>query len=216
MNKIIPILLFFFILTSVASAQTGNIGEQIEDSVEGLENNITKIKEFGEKDKWDFIGSRWKEFLLKNKAIVGIDTFFTKINIVFVILFGMDWELSMQMFFAFLFWIFTFFSCINYFSKTKFRQTALIWAFLTVLFLAVINLFEYFGEFGVWLVFYSGSFIWKLFLFVFVIVLIISWFGLNKFIAKRMEKSMKRKKEEKTDVNLKKIDNIVKGLEENI
>ena len=103
MNKLTICLLFSLILlVFVVSAQLGNVENQIEGAVDSIENNITKIKEFTEVSKWDFIGSQWKEFLLKDKTIAGIDAFFTKINIVFVVLFARDWSISLEMLFVFL------------------------------------------------------------------------------------------------------------------
>ena len=212
MRLLCLVLFVFLLLISFASAQLAGVENQIQGAVDNLENNITKIKEFGEKDKWDFIGSQWKEFLLKNKAIAGVNTFFTKINIVFVVLFGMDWGLSMQILFAFLLWIFTLFSLIKYILVDN-KWLRLFYSFIGVLGLAQLHFFFYLSELAVMLVFLKTSSIWRITFIITPLVLIFLWYKLNCFVSHVFEKRRENKRKERTNTNEKKIEKVVEGIE---
>ena len=75
-SKIFSFLIILILLVSFTFAQIDNVEKQIEDAAEGLKGNVTKVRGFTETDKWNFIGAQWKEFLLKNKAVAGVDSFF--------------------------------------------------------------------------------------------------------------------------------------------
>ena len=121
MKIFVCFLIVSFVLFGFVSAQLSGLENQIEGVSGNLENNITAVREFTDKDKWDFIGSQWKEFLLKNKAVAGVDAFFTKTDAVFYFLFRQHWELSLMMLSVFLWWLFTLLSFVNY-ARLKFDK----------------------------------------------------------------------------------------------
>lgn len=202
---------FLFILfLSLVSAQTG-IDKQIEGATENLEKNVTAIREFVERDKLQFLGSQWKEFLLKNKFISGMDSFFTNINLVFVILFGMDWSLSLNMFFAFLFWSVIFYSMLKFkiFSRNKLFRW--IYFISVMILLPMTQIYEYVSSLLVHLVFYKESNSWRaisLITFICIfLVLGILFSNLGSWYKKRLENKAKKRESE----NREELEKVVKA-----
>jgi membrane protein implicated in regulation of membrane protease activity len=200
----------FFVLIAIlflsfvfVGAQLADLGEKIEDVSENLENNISKVKEFTEGDKWDFIGSQWKEFLLKNKSIAGTNAFFTKINPLFLFLFARDWSLSVGMFFALLLWFFTLFSAYWLISACGLKKwQSWLLSLGAVLFLAHTTIFNSISTIFEKLILYKVSYWWKISIFVLVVFSIHAYLFINKFLSKRIKLSqeMKKKKEEEQEV----------------
>ncbi len=194
--------LVFLFLVSFASAQLDNIENQIEGVSEDLENNITKVKEFTEKDKWDFIGSQWKEFLLKNKIIAGIDAFFTNINFVFLILFARDWSLSLEMLFTFMLWLATFLILFSYLSSyKKINWKKWLYSLGGSILLAQLQVFKILSSNAQKLILYKLSFTWRIITFIAVIVLIYLYLAINKVISKRI--AISKEKNEVEDLKFK-------------
>ncbi len=105
--KILLLLFALLFFSSFAGAQLGDIEHQIDNASKTLQDNVDKVKELAQDDKWNFIGSQWKEFLLKNKVISEVNSLFTNIDIVFVVLFSLHWAISIEMLFVFMMWLFT-------------------------------------------------------------------------------------------------------------
>lgn len=84
--------------------------ENISDRIDHTGRKITEISR--ENVKWDYLGVQWQELLLKNEVISTMDRFLKKGNIVFVVLFGRDYSLSLTLFFLILIWIY-FWSQLN-------------------------------------------------------------------------------------------------------
>ena len=79
---------------SDASSQIDNAQQQIENVTGQFEN------------KWDYLQQEWKTMLLKNKFISSIDSFFTKVNLVFVVLFAENYSLiSLNLWLVIILWI---------------------------------------------------------------------------------------------------------------
>lgn len=201
LKKVFCFFALLLIFSSLVYAQSlDKTQEDIDKAAGDLEDSVNKFRDLQDPDSWSFIFSQWKEFLLKNKLISGVNDFFTNINIVFVIFFGMDWDLSPQMFFAFLFWIFTLFSAINYFSTINKGGIGILYSFIAVVLLAQINLFEYVGKWSVSLIFYKTSIVWRILFFIVLIGLFVCWMLANKSVANWL----KKRREEKEKKELKK------------
>src|SRR3989338_3842042 len=92
------IILVVFLLVSVslilvlqtAKAQDDILGLPAGLSPEEVEKTQEKVE-----GKWDYLAREWKNIFLKNKFVSAIDSFFTKISIVFRILFGMEYSMSL-------------------------------------------------------------------------------------------------------------------------
>ncbi|MBU2562610.1 MAG: hypothetical protein KKF68_03045 [Nanoarchaeota archaeon] len=132
---------------NIISAQDDlqNVGENLEDRLDALKETEEK---YGDEDywkeKWDYLGSEWKTILLKNPFVSGVDSFFTKINIVFRVLFGMDYSLSLTLFAVFLLWLCVVFdvgSIINSWGIVKGVLAYLISTLLAII-LAQVQVFK--------------------------------------------------------------------------
>jgi hypothetical protein len=88
------------------------------------------------KSRWEYLQTEWKTILLKNKFISSINSFFTKISIVFKLLFGMDWVFpSLLLFTVVILWIFF---LINFSSIIDTFSTFSHWISYAIGFLIVI------------------------------------------------------------------------------
>ena len=198
MKRIFIVLFIFSILFfGFVSAQLGNIESQIEDVAGNLENNITKIKEFTEGSKWDFIGAQWKEYLLKNKAIAGVDAFFTKINPIFLFLFARDWSISLGMLFVFMLWLFTLLSAYWFASAyaLKMWQSWLI-SLGGAIFLAHLRIFNLLASISEKIILYKVGYWWRLSIFVLIVFLIHVYLFVSKFLSKQIKLSRQKEKQE--------------------
>ncbi|MGV8142747.1 MAG: hypothetical protein ACP5NS_03880 [Candidatus Pacearchaeota archaeon] len=198
--KLLFILFSFLLSFGFVIAQLGGVEDQIKDTSENLENNITAIKEFTEKDNWNFIGSQWKEFLLKNKSVVLVDSFFTKINPLFLFLFARDWSLSLGMLFVFLLWLFTLLSAYSYASAYDLKKWQCWLASIAgVMFFAHIRLFNVMSAVFEKILLYRAGFWWSFFSWTLVVILIYSYLFINKFFSKRIKLAREKDKQERLE-----------------
>ena len=212
MKRVFCFVLIAFFVISFTSAQLGGIENRIDDTRDNVGGNITAVRDFTERDRWNFIGSQWKEFLLKNKVIAGVDAFFTKISVVFVILFAKSWELSIEMLFVFMLWLFTVFSLYGYFFFFKTKGIRWIGSILGSIALAQARVF-YFISAGMYkLVFLKNGYWWNFLTFIVCIGLIVLYLKVNKVISKQLEKSRKKRDEHEKDVEFKEVKAFQKGM----
>lgn len=197
LNKIWCFFVFAILISSLVFGQEiEKTQEDIDKAAKDLEEGVNKFRDLQKPDTWSFIFAQWKEVLLKNKLISGMDTLFTKINIVFLVLFGMNWGLTLQMFFAFLLWIILFFFLTKYISSVNNQGgLGILYSLMVVVLLAQINLFEYFGKWSVALILYSDGFFKTLFAYILIILLLI---GLG-FFGDKIIKLAKKKKDKEID-----------------
>ena len=189
------ILLCFVLLVSAVSGQLDEAEKKIDETSKNLQESVDKARGFTQADYWENIGLQWKEFLLRNKFVSSANAFFTKINIVFVILFGMNWSLSFNMLFAFLFWIVILYCIYRYTSTISDGWLSFLYSFIALVLLAQINLFEYVGKWSVALVFYKSAFLWKVAFFLGVLVLFVIFGILNKSLSNWFKKRKESKEE---------------------
>jgi len=93
-------LLAFNILGVTAEVAVEGLGD-LEENIEDLEEKAEEIENLPEniETKWDYLGNEWKNVLLKNKLVSGLDSFFTQISVIFEVLgnppvfYGGHWQL---------------------------------------------------------------------------------------------------------------------------
>lgn len=194
----VVLMILSLLFISQVYAQLGGLDNQLGAARDNLEGNITRVREFTDKDKWDFIGSQWKELLLKNKAIAGIDAFFTKINIVFVVLFAHDWSISIEMLFVFLLWLFTFLSSLSYArSRIDNPWTGFGVSLGVALIFAHALIFNYLATGAVKLVLYKPSAGWRLLIIAAELIALFLYLKLNQLISKSLKKAKEKRDKEK-------------------
>ena len=214
MNKLYASLfLFVLVLVSFAGAQA-SVEDQFKGAVGSLEGNVSKVKEFTEINKSDFIASQWKEFLLKNKAIAGVDAFFTKLNFVFVALFSHDWEMSLEMLFVFLLWVFTLLSLYLYFFSAK--DNNLRWGYSVggAIAIAWLQLFNKLSIALVNFVLLSPKSLFRIISVFLIIVLLLFIYRILNFFAKKMEAYKLKRKEHMREVRDNKMKGFFSGFED--
>ncbi len=209
------VLLFVvsFVLLVFVSAQLGNLENQIENASENLQDKLDKAKEIAQRDKGDFIGSQWKEFLLKNKLISEVNSFFINIDAVFVVLFSLHWAISVEMLFVFMLWLFTGLSMYGYLSI--FKNNLLRWmaSFLVAIMLAHVKFYYLVSRAMFKLIFFKQSKWWNLITFVVCILLFILYFKINKLVSEKFKKSRENSEKHETEFKLKKLEAFNKGIQ---
>ncbi len=208
------ILIFLLVTTFVFAQGLDKTQEDIDKAAKDLEEGVDKFRDLQKPDSWTFIFSQWKEFLLKNKLVSGVDSFFTKINIVFLVLFGMSWDLTPQMFFAFLFWVFTFLSINRYMSNLNSGLISWFYSLIFIVVMAQTNFFEYFGKWMVSMIFYKDSILYQISFFFVALIFIIVWFGAHLGLAKYIDKHKKDSDEKRFKRSIKNTEDTVNVLAE--
>jgi len=105
-KEVVIIFLFLFSIFLVYAQSSLDVVQGNLDKVDKVNEQIeTYTDKTYWSEKWDYLGREWKTILLKNKAIAGVNSFFEKISIVFVILFGVPYEISFVLFGIIFLWI---------------------------------------------------------------------------------------------------------------
>lgn len=195
---ICSLILFFFI---------GNLFSlnyvYAQDDLDGFQNDsvvqgVQKLQEFTEEKKWEYLGERWKEFLLQNKFISSLDGFFKKINFLFFLFLGQDYELSLTLFFVFLIWLFfwvMFYKIIRDFSSFSDPVSFIIGTALSII-LAHLKFCFFLSNLLFKVIFFrEGMWRWISF-FVFIILYFVFLIFLERIVWK-IGRALKKSKEEK-------------------
>ncbi|MFQ5530981.1 MAG: hypothetical protein ACE5ES_00030 [Candidatus Nanoarchaeia archaeon] len=92
-----------------AQVDLGGVGD-IEGNLENIEDARQRIDDIQEPsywdEKWDYLGNEWQKLLLKNDLIAAFDNLFKQISIVFRILFGVEYSMSIALLGIFVLWLF--------------------------------------------------------------------------------------------------------------
>ncbi|MEM4181694.1 MAG: hypothetical protein QXX68_00875 [Candidatus Pacearchaeota archaeon] len=158
------IILFLLVgnLSSVFSANIDDLGKQIESGGKKLEETQKNLERMTKEDyKWEILSKNWREILLKNKGIAFLDGIFKKGNIVFVVLFGKDYSLSLTLLFLIILWFYfwnQFYKILSTFS-TFGNSTSLIISLGITIILAQIQFFDKISELLFKFIFYRQE-IW--------------------------------------------------------
>jgi len=122
-------LLAFNILGVTAEVAVEGLGD-LEENIEDLEEKAEEIENLPEniETKWDYLGNEWKNVLLKNKLVSGLDSFFTQISVIFEVLFGEPYSLSLTLFFIVLLWFYLLFKIKEILGDFGMFSPAISWA----------------------------------------------------------------------------------------
>ena len=176
-------------------------------------NATSKLQEFTQENRTNFLGQQWKELLLKNGFIAGADKFFRQVNFLFVILFSRNYDLSLELFIAFLIWFFTFLSLTRY-TFVLFKQGWEKWlvSFGGVLILAHIQLFNSLSSIIVKIIFYKKEWYWELIILLVIIVAIVFYYLVNKYVAALLKKSKEEKEKRELEFRVEKSEVRAKSI----
>jgi len=202
MKKIIlfpSICIFLILLLGIISSveKLDEVKESVDEKMEKVEG----VKESIEEKKWDYLSEQWNKILLKNKFVSGIDGFFKKINIVFVVLFGENYALSLTLFFVVVLWIFFFINFNIIFRDYSIFSSgiSLTLAFFLAIILAQFGFYKILSEIIFKLIFFKEG-IWGWFWFFAVLIIIGFLISLNKTIGKQMKGKKEQYEKERAKV----------------
>jgi hypothetical protein len=109
-NVLCLAMLFFLIIAPFSSAQAlpGGLDEGFE-RIDEIKRNVDDLSDADRwREKWEFLGSRWKETLLRNPAISFFDSLFTQLSFVFLVIFGVPYSLSLMLLAVMTLWVLVF------------------------------------------------------------------------------------------------------------
>ena len=206
------ILICFLLLGNLVIA--ANLIDSVDSGVQKVDDAAKKIDDI-KNTKWDYLGKEWKAMFLKNSIIKDLDSFFTKFSIVFKILLGMNYSLSLVLFFVFLLWL------IFIVESKRLLKTvegfgngiALLISIVLAIIISYFHFFEYavrsLGNF----IFSPENYFFRFLLFCLVIILFIFADFLDRFVyfyIKKENKILRKDEEELNRWTLKKIVDIYK------
>jgi hypothetical protein len=153
--------------------------------------------------KWEYLGKEWKNIILRNPIVQSIDSFFQKMNPVFLVLFGVNYSLSLTLFLIVFFWMCLFFLIFNVLKYTIFSKgVALLISLGIAIGAAQIKLFQMPVNFFIGLFFGEKSWWVKLLIGAGVLIGIVIAVVLVKKFGKKFAESKKRMKEEEHRLKL--------------
>jgi len=200
--------LIIFLLVSVplvlvlqsAKAQENIPGMPAGLSPEEVEKTQEKIE-----GKWDYLAMEWKNIFLKNKFVSAIDSFFTQISIVFRILFGMEYSLSLTLLIVIILWFYFLINIakiLTYFSTFSSSVSFVISLALAVI-LAQFKVYEKIAQFFIWLIFGDKPWWLSLIITIILVVVLVLLYQLNKGFARQIAARRKAMKKEMEELKLK-------------
>jgi magnesium-transporting ATPase (P-type) len=179
-------ILFLFILSSVISAQ--NISGLSEEELADL----NKLTVAANPQKWGEMLEGWKQSFLQNELIAGMNSFFTSINILFLILFGTNYSMSLFMFFVIVFWVFFLIQIAGALRMTSIFSKSISWIIavgLTIV-LAQVRLYSALSN-----LLFNNSFILNAepwvgaLVYIGIIILLVFLGSVSKLVEKKLEKN---------------------------
>ncbi len=206
-----------FISVSLVSAQ--NLPGNLEDIDKTLPV-IDKIEEGKEKvanltadqlkneTTWQYLSRKWKEILLKNKVVSGIDGFFSKkgVSLVFRIIFGEPYSLSFKLFVIIIIWFWFLFIFLKLRKLLPLSGwICLLIAFALVVVFAQIHIISELSKAILWIIFAKKAWWWNLIMATLAIVALLFIYYFSVMISQASEKAKKKAKERKTEQRQKEL-----------
>lgn len=201
----IGLFLFLFVVLYINNVQSLGEGiEGVEGDAKKILNATTTLKKFTEEDKWEFLGKQWKEFILRNAFIAGIDAFLRNINIVFRFIFSQDYDLSLTFFvsvFLLLYFFFAIGGIIKSYSAFS-PTTSYVTGFGLTLILAHTKLFKLLAELFIWLIFGDKPWWVSLILSVFLAGILVVVYILRRNVQKMLIQSRENNERDRREMKL--------------
>ena len=214
-------VLIFLCLLFFAQVVSADILDSIEEKVEGIgdtkeniEEGVEKIKE----TKWDYLGEKWKTIFLRNKVVSVVDGFFQKINIVFVVLFGENYSLSLTLLFIVILWFYSFFKLseiLTDYSTFSSSVATLIGLGFSII-MAQLKFFRVLVESFGWLVFSQEAWWLRLIIFIVIGFVMIFLYKLSSQVGDSFKKNREKTKEEMEKLEEKINSGIIKSFADTI
>jgi hypothetical protein len=167
-------------------------------------------------ENWNDLMESWKQKVLSSEIVSGINNFFVEINIVFVILFGQDYSLSLLLYFVIILWIFFLLKISNALRMTSIfsKGVSLIISFGLTIVLAQLNLFSAISGFFVKLISMPETPWIGILIFVGIHIGLIFLGTVGTLVEKKVMANKKLLEEEKAKLNRNVLDTYVSGIKE--
>jgi len=214
MNKknLVFVCFGILLLSSVLSSVMAQIPETITEEELAELNKITVV---ADPQNWGELLESWKQSFLQNEFITGINSFFTSINVVFLVLFGENYSMSLFMFFVIVFWVFFLIQLAGILRMTSIfsKWVSMIIAFGLTIVLAQVKLYSALSN-----LLFNNSFILNAeswvgaLIYVGIIVLLVFLGSVSKIVEKKLEKNRELFEEEKAKFNRNILDTYVSGI----
>ena len=210
---LIFVLLIFNVLAQIPS---GLDTEALEN--DSVVKGVKELERFTQEKRWEYLGEKWKEILLKNKVIFAVDKFFTKINIVFVILFGRDWTFSLGMFLVFLIWFYVLILSYHHFEFVFWENELfrLIGGFGVTIILAQLGLYNFISQKVMDIAFKDWSLLTKVLVYLAVLVAFFAVAYANRLADKAMKESKEKEEKHKLKHKVETQEEFQEGLEKGL
>ena len=154
-------------------------------------------------EKWEYLGKEWKNILMGNSFIKNVDSFFQKISIVFSVLFGIEYSLSLALFLTTILWLYVFFMLTGVLGNIiSSKWVSLLISLGFVILLAQIKLFQIPVNFLIGLFFGENPWWMKLIIGLIIFAILAVVFILIKNFGKQLAANKKKVKEEKNRLKL--------------
>jgi len=207
-------ILFLFIgnLINFTSAQGGDapgLGDVIGKNASAIIGDLSS-------GDTDFLLNKLKELFLENKFISKMDTFFKKINGVFVFLFAQNYSFSLEMFFVVVLWLLTFFSLLGYAEAFIINKGyCLASSLAATIILSWMKIFNFVSLWFVNFVFYKAdSFLFSFFTFLLIFVLLFSYIYINKMFAGRIKKDKEKERQKRIEIKVATQGKFIEGMKQ--
>lgn len=200
------LVLFTLILHNVLAQGVNDEG--IPSEVEGITNASDKIVDIGQNlTKEDYLKQEWQKILLNNTVISKLDAAFRKGNIVFKVLFGVDYSLSLTLVFIITLWVFTMLIVKDSTKKGLgiFEAAAWVLGIVSAVALSQLKIIPRISAFLVKLIFYQEAGWARFIIFVVVVGIIVVLFYLKALLSGTLEANRKKKLESETEQHQKEI-----------
>jgi hypothetical protein len=197
-KKILMFICIGILLLSIFSSVFAEIPSTLSEQELAELNKITVA---ANPQKWGELLESLKQNFLQNEFVAGMNSFLTKISIVFLILFGENYSMSLFMFFVIVFWVFFLFQISGALRMTSIFSKGVSWIIavgLTIL-LAQLKLYSALSTF-----LFNNSFILNAepwigaLVYVGIIILLVFLGTVNKLVEKKLEKNREKFEEERT------------------
>lgn len=212
---LIMVVFILPILLQLASAQVGVDLSNPAEIPGQIQNTQQQLEQLKNQSTWTYLGQRFQTSLLQNPVIAGIDGFFTKISIVFSVLFGMPYSLSITLLFVMALWFLVFVDggniIKNYSMFSALTSYGISFAFAVIF--AQLKIFEVIVNFTGTLVFAQEAW-WARVLLILVVILVLFFADqVSRYVGKYLKKKKEAKEKAETLAAGKEIQATAKGME---
>lgn len=209
------VLCFVFLNSVLVSADTSDF-QGIQNDTEKLTsaaNNLTNAN-------WSEIAMNWKAKIVNGWFFSGINSFLMKISVVFNVIFGADYSLSVSFYFVVVLWFWFFFQFKRMFGLTSIfsKWVGILISLALNIGIAQIGLYNVIAEFFSKLVFLPKSPVFGIFIFIILNAFLIIISMIMKNVSILNAKGKEKMEKEKEKINRGVLDTYVgelkKGFDE--